>query len=108
MFLVSDAAISILESPWNEECDLSVNLATVDDDHEIQDLFNGETNLQGDQDDDSRSVEDQAPQDAKGITDKEVATLPVKELNKLLRNVPWEEAARIRKRRRNLNNRDTP
>ena len=26
--------------------------------------------------------------------DDEVANLPVQELNKLLRNVPWEEAAR--------------
>ena len=108
-FLDSDATISIFESPWNEECDLSANMAAVDEDHDIQDLFNGETSLEGDQDDDSRSVEywDEGPSttNAKGFTDEEVATLPVQKLNKLLRNVPWEEAARIRKRRRNLKNR---
>ena len=39
------------------------------------------------------------------LTDQEIANLPVQELNKLLRHLPWEEAARIRKRRRNLKNR---
>jgi len=110
LILASDATISIFESPWSEECDLSANMmAAVDEDHDIQDLFNGETNLEGDQDDESRSVEscdgEPSATDAKGITDEEVANLPVQELNKLLRNVPWEEAARIRKRRRNLKNR---
>ena len=55
-------------------------------------------------DDDNRSVEswdgEPSAPDAKEITDEEIANLPVQELNKLLRNVPWEEAARIRKRRR--------
>ena len=110
LILASDATISIFESPWSEECDLSANMmAAVDEDLDIQDLFNGETNLEGDQDDESRSVEscdgEPSATDAKGITDEEVANLPVQELNKLLRNVPWEEVARIRKRRRNLKNR---
>ena len=109
LFLASDATISIFESPWSEECDLSANMAAVDEDHDIQDLFNDETNLEVGQDDDSWSVEScdggSGATDAKGITDEEVATLPVQELNKLLRNVPWEEAARIKKRRRNLKNR---
>ncbi|XP_020616851.1 transcription factor Maf-like [Orbicella faveolata] len=110
LFLASEATIAIFDSPWSEEFDLSANMASVDEGHDIQDLFNGETNLEGDQDDDNRSVEswDGGPStpDAKAvITDEEVANLPVQELNKLLRNVPWEEAARIRKRRRNLKNR---
>jgi len=110
LFLASDAKISIFESPWSEECDLFANMmAAVDEDHDIQDLFNGETNPEGDQDDDSRSVEScdggSNATDAKGITDEEVTNLSVPELNKLLQNVPWEEAARIRKRRRNLKNR---
>ena len=99
LFLASEAAIAIFDSPWSEEFDLYTNMAAVDGGHDIQDLFNGETNLEGDQDDDNRSVEswDGGPSapDAKGITDEEVANLPVQELNKLLRNVPWEEAARI-------------
>ena len=108
LLLASEATISIFDSPWSEECDLSVNMA--DEDHDIQDLFNGETNLEGDhQDDDNKPVEswDEGPstQDVKGITDEEIANLKVQELNKLLRNVPCEEAARIRKRRRNLKNR---
>ena len=109
LLLASEATIPIFDSPWGEECDLSVNMADADEDHDIQDLFNGETNLEGDQDDDNRSVEswDEEPSasDAKEITDEEIANLPVQELNKFLRNVPWKEAARIRKRRRNLKNR---
>ena len=109
LFLASEAAISIFDSPWSEECDLSANMADVDEDHDIQDLFNGETNLEDGQDDDNRSVAswDGGPskQDVKGITDEEIANLKVQELNKLLRNVPCEEAVRIRKRRRNLKNR---
>ena len=110
LFLASEATISIFDSPWSEEYGLSTNMADVDEYHDIQDLFNGETNLEGDhQDDDNKCVEswDEGPctQDVKGITDEEIANLRVQELNKLLRNVPWEEAARIRKRRRNLKNR---
>ena len=110
LFLASEATISIFDSPWSEEYGLSTNMADVDEDHDIQDLFNGETNLEGDhQDDDNKPVEswDEGPstQDVKGITDEEIANLKVQELNKLLRNVPCEEAARIRKRRRNLKNR---
>ena len=109
LLLASEATISIFDSPWSEEYCLSANMVDVDEDHDIQDLFNGETNLEGDQDDDNRSVEswdgEPSAPDAKEITDEEIANLPVQELNKLLRNVPWEEAARIRKRRRNLKNR---
>ena len=109
LLLASEATISIFDSPWSEECDLSANMGDADEDHDIQDLFNGETNLEGDQDDDNKSVEswdgEPSASDAKEITDEEIANLPVQELNKFLRNVPWKEAARIRKRRRNLKNR---
>ena len=111
LFIASEAKISIFDSPWSEEYGLSANMADVDEDHDIdiQDLFNGETNLEGDQDEDNKSVAswdgDPSAPDAKEITDEEIANLPVQELNKLLRNVPWEEAVRIRKRRRNLKNR---
>ena len=109
LFLARKATTSLFDSPRSEENGLSTNMADVDEDHDIQDLFNGETNLVGDQDDDNTSLESwdggTSTQDAKAITDQEIANLPVQELNKLLRNVPWEEAARIRKRRRNLKNR---
>ena len=109
LHLVSEATISIFDFPWSEECDLSANMADDEEDRGIQDLFNGETNVEGDPDDDNRSVEswDGGPSipHVKGITDEEIENLRVQELNKLLRNVPCEEAARIRKRRRNLKNR---
>ena len=112
LLLASEATNSLFDSPWSEEYGLSANMADDDEDHEdhdIQDLFNGETNLEGDPDDDNRSVEswdgEPSAPDVKDIRDEEIANLPVQELNKLLRNVPWEEAARIRKRRRSLKNR---
>ena len=109
LFLASEAITSLFDSPWSEEYGLSTNMADVDEDHDIQDLFNGETNLDGDQDDDNTSLEswdgESSTPDAKAITDQEIVNLPVQELNKLLRNVPWQEAVRIRKRRRNLKNR---
>ena len=43
--------------------------------------------------------------DVKELTDHEIANLPVQEVNKLLRTIPWEEARRLRKRRRTLKNR---
>ena len=107
--LASEAAISIFDSLWSEQYGLSANMADVDEDHDIQNLFNGEINLEGDQDDENRSVEswDGGPstQDVRGITDEQITNLKVQELNKILRNVPCEVAARIRKRRRNLKNR---
>jgi len=78
---------------------------------DIQDLFDGTciTSLEVDQDDDQASSrpwgEEPSTIDVKEITDQEIANLRVQELNKLLRKVPWQEAARIRKRRRNLKNR---
>ena len=107
--LVSEATIALLDSPWSEADVSSENMADVDEDHDIQDLFNGETNAEVDQDSDNTSLEfwDEGPStpDAKEITDEEIANLRVQELNKILRNVPWDKAARIRKRRRNLKNR---
>ena len=49
LLLASEATISIFDSPWSEEYCLSANMVDVDEDHDIQDLFNGETNLEGDQ-----------------------------------------------------------
>ena len=103
--LVSEATIALLDSPWSEADVLSANMSDVDEDHDIQDLFNGETKQEVDQDDDITSLEacDAGPRSS--ITDEEIANLRVQELNKILRNVSWDEAARIRKRRRNLKNR---
>ena len=109
-FIDMEPKTSLFDSTWSEEYGLSANMADVHEDHDIQDLFNGETNLEGDLDDDSRSLESRvvgpSTPDVKGITDEEITNLPVQKLNKLLRNVPWEDAAKIRKRRRNLKNRE--
>ena len=109
--LASETATTLFDSVWPEEYILSTVSKMADDDYErdIQDLFDGVTRLEVDQDDDNASSvswgEGPSSRDVNEITDQEIANLPVQELNKLLRNVPWEEAARIRKRRRNLKNR---
>ena len=109
LFIDMEASTSLFDSPLSEEYGLAVNMGDVHEDHDIQDLFNGETNLHGDLDDEDRSLEswdgEPSTPDANGITDEDIANLPVQELNKRLRNVTWEEASRVRKRRRNLKNR---
>jgi len=112
IYLASGKTTNLLESVWPEEYILSTNnnkMADDNDERDIQDLFDGVTNPEVDQDDDNASSrswgEGPSTRGVKEITDQEIANLPVQELNKLLRNVPREEAARIRKRRRNLKNR---
>ena len=111
--LGSEATATLFECVGPEEYIFSANdtgkMADDNDERDIQDLFDGATNLEVDQDDDnafSGSWDDgPSSRDVKEITDQEIENLRVQELNKLLRNVPWEEATRIRKRRRNLKNR---
>lgn len=87
------------------------NMAVDDDAQDIQALFNGEVNpeTENNDDDDYTSLESESemwiPRKSKEISDDEIKTLRVKELNKLLRNIPSDEAAKIRRRRRNLKNR---
>ena len=110
--LGSETTATLFEYVWPEEHLFSANnnkMADDNDESDIQDLFDGATNLEVDQDDDDAFLgswdEGTSSREVKEITDQEIANLPVQELNKRLRNVPWEEAARIRKRRRNLKNR---
>ena len=49
--------------------------------------------------------ESASPEAIKEISDEQIKELPVQELNKLLRNLPRDTVAKIRKRRRNLKNR---
>lgn len=106
LFLTNEAQNILLGSPWKEESVLSEN---DNDERDIQDLFDGINPEEENNDDDTSSEsEDESPnrpQQAKEISDEEIKNLRLKELNKRLRNVPWEEAAKIRKRRRNLKNR---
>lgn len=113
-FYLASEATNILsfDSPWTED---SVsrpenNNKMADDDRDIQDLFDGETSPDVDQDDDNTSSiswgeESTSRDDGKEITDVKITNLRVQELNELLRDVPWDDAARIKKRRRNLKNR---
>ena len=112
LFLANDTITPLFDSLWPEEYILSANnnkMADDNDERDIQDLFDGITNPGVDKDDDNASStswgEEPSTRDAKEITDQEIANLRIQELNKLLRNVPWQEAVRIRKRRRNLKNR---
>ena len=112
LYFASEATSTLFDSSWTEESVLSESnnkMADNPDDQDIQDLFDGETSLDVDQDDgDTSSVsgdDESSSRDAKEITDEEIANLRVSELNKYLRKIPWDEAARIRKRRRNLKNR---
>ncbi|KAL9974264.1 hypothetical protein ACROYT_G011281 [Oculina patagonica] len=112
LYLPSEKTNTLFDSSWIQESVLSEDnnkMADDQDDRDIQDLFDGETNPEVDQDDDNASSvswdDESSTRDAKVITDEEIANLRVSELNKRLRNIPWDEAARIRKRRRNLKNR---
>lgn len=99
-----------LVSPWTERVSLfeaNNDTVTLGEDRDIQDLFNGEAldNAKGSS---SESETESLPptRDVKEISDKEIQGLRVQELNKLLRDLPTDEAAKIRKRRRNLKNRN--
>ena len=112
LYLASGTTNTLFDSSWTDESVLSEEnnkMADDQDDCDIQDLFDGETNPEVHHDDDNTSSESWGDEfrtrDAKEITDEEITNLRVSELNRFLRNVPWNEAARIRKRRRNLKNR---
>ena len=112
LYLANETTTNLFDSVWPEEYILSKNnnkMADDNDERDIQDLFDGEKNPEVDQDDDNASSgswdEGPSTRDVKEITDQEITNIRVQELNKLLRNVPWDEAARIRKRRRKLKNR---
>ena len=115
LYLDSEATNTLFDSSWTKESALSGSnkMADDEDDRDIQDLFDVETNPEFDlvsEDNDSNtssgSWEDESSsRGANEFTDEEIANLRVSELNKYLRNIPWNEAARIRKRRRNLKNR---
>ena len=108
----NETTTTLFDSVWPEEYILftsSNKMADENNERDIQELFDGVTNLEVDQDDDNASSTswDEGPssRDVKELTDHEKANLPVQEVNKLLRTIPWKEAARIRKRRRTLKNR---
>ena len=113
LYLANEMTTTLFDSVWPEEYIFTTNenkMAYDNDERDIQDLFDGVTNLEVDKKDENASSktwgEGPSTRNVKlEITDQEIANLRVQELNKLLRNVPWQEAVRIRKRRRKLKNR---
>lgn len=78
-----------------------------EDERDIRNLFEG-VNAEVENDDEETSTDEsdcESQRDATEISDEEIINLRLKELNRRLRNIPFEEAAKIRKRRRNLKNR---
>lgn len=106
LYLASEGQ-RITELPWTERADLfEENIISVGEDRDVQDLFDGETTNEANGfSSESESETFYHPSDVKEISDEEIQSLRVQELNKLLRDLPRDEATRIRKRRRNLKNR---
>jgi len=111
-YLAHETKTTLFDCVWPDEYILSTNnskMTDENDERDIQDLFDDKTNTEVDKDDDNKPSRSwgEGPRsgDVKEITDQEIANLSVQELNKRLRNVPWDEVKRIRKRRRNLKNR---
>lgn len=90
---------------WSEENSLFEDFETVDWNDDFADLF-----TVGAKEDDTfqeeRINEPGTSSEIRGIKDEDIKNLRVGELNKLLRGLSREEAASIRRRRRNLKNRD--
>lgn len=113
LFLASEETDLLFSCSWVvgnvSSAKKSSEMADRDDNRDIQDLFDGETSQEVHQDDDnatSESSDDESiPKNVKILNDEEIANMRVQELNRFLRNVPWDEAKKIRKRRRNLKNR---
>ena len=96
--------VDIIDSPWSVDNSLFEDVLTCDLNNGITDLFNVEEKDEDFEDDVAPVAE--AQNSITQISDEEIKNLGVRELNKLLRDMQPEEAAIIRRRRRNLKNRD--
>lgn len=91
--------VDISDTPWSVNNLLFEEDIKSDSDDDIKDLFNW-----------GGKIEDvvstaTSQRKIKDLSDEEIKNLRVQELNKLLRGMPREEAAKIRRKRRNLKNR---
>lgn len=103
----TDAMKHIFENPWTEEgLLLEENNISSDTDRDIQDLFDGETRNEVNYLSSESETESLDSSDITKISDEQIQNLRVQDLNKLLRDLPRDEAAKIKKRRRNLKNRN--
>ena len=101
---VFSGEVDIIDSPWSVDNSLFEDVLTCDLNNSITDLFNGEEKDEDFEDDVAPVAE--AQNSITQISDEEIKNLGVRELNKLLRDMQPEDAAIIRRRRRNLKNRD--
>lgn len=100
----TDAMKHVFENLWTEESLLfEENNSTSNTDGDIQDLFDGETRNEENYSSSESETESLNPST---ISDEQIQNLRVQDLNKLLRDLPRDEAAKIKKRRRNLKNRN--
>ena len=105
---LTDDKQHILDSPWTEK-DIILfeeNNISAGEDRDVQDLFDGETRNETNYSSPESETESLPPSDIKDTSDEQIQNLRVQDLNKLLRDLPRDEAAKIRKRRRNLKNRN--
>lgn len=101
---VFSGPVNIADTPWSVENFLFEESLKSDSDNDIADLFNGGGKDEGFDEEDTISNPG-TPRNIEEISDEEIQNLRVQELNKLLRDMPREEAAKIRRKRRNLKNR---
>lgn len=95
----TDAMKHVFENLWTEESLLfEENSSTSNTDRDIQDTRNEENY--------SSSESETESLNPSTISDEQIQNLRVQDLNKLLRDLPRDEAAKIKKRRRNLKNRN--
>lgn len=100
----TDAMKHVFENLWTEESlPFEENNSTSNTDRDIQDLFDGETRNEENYSSSESETESLNPST---ISDEQIQNLRVQDLNKLLRDLPRDEAAKIKKRRRNLKNRN--
>lgn len=102
---VFSGPVNIADTPWSVDNFLFEENLKSDSDNDIADLFNGGGTDEGFDEEDTISNPG-TPRNIEEISDEEIKNLRVQELNKLLRDMPRDEAAKIRRKRRNLKNRD--
>lgn len=91
--------VDITDTPWSVHNSLFEENFKSDSDDDISHLFDGGGN------DEDLISNPGTPRQIEELSDEEIKNLRVQELNKLLRGIPREEAAKIRRKRRNLKNR---
>lgn len=96
--------VNIADASWLGDNLLFGEVLADDSNEDVTDIFNGRE--KDDEGFDEETISNPGtPLCIEEICDEEIKNLRVQELNKLLRGMPQDEAAKIRRRRRNLKNR---